>query len=419
MYNIRFGKSIDPVKEYYIPRTNICKNSNNENVINPTDKNVINLTKMPKSKLKKNYLQNENKQNIKNSNITAMIYVPIGKGFPDFYLWKIWKLIVKTSKFNVTYIKEHFDYKSGKDPNTRVASILDNFKKSDADILIGDYFTLYDKDLAFTNAIMLSTPIILYNNKYGLSNAHNTIADIKSVLKSFAYSFYILILPMLIFLIFGFVLGIIIFYTHEKQNLRWSFLETFASLLGAHDTLISKSNPNKFLNFIFTLIVLLISFLFTIYLTARLTSSQVQKNLNTDPFEESIEGKKIVVNGDVGYRDVKLRGGIPVRYPRGFSNNQLIEKFIKNKKEDGILIFPESINNHAAKSEMKKYPGLKISKYHMTIQKIGFVVKKNNCTLLQKINDIILKLHDTQKIYNICKNEYPRNPRVCNKDFLL
>ena len=53
MYNIRFGKSIDPVKEYYIPRTNICKNSNNENVINPTDKmSLIRLIKMSLISLK-------------------------------------------------------------------------------------------------------------------------------------------------------------------------------------------------------------------------------------------------------------------------------------------------------------------------------------------------------------------------------
>ena len=107
---------------------------------------------------------------------------------------------------------------------------------------------------------------------------NNNFFEFKNTLITFENSLKLMIVPMLIFIILGCLMGFLLFSSNKKSGLKWAFIQTYGSLLGAHDVIISKSNPNNNINFIVSILILIISFFFIIYLTARLTAFQIKNN---------------------------------------------------------------------------------------------------------------------------------------------
>ena len=288
-------------------------------------------------------------------------------------LIEIWDLI--TNKLSNKYI---FKYIILNQNNYRdLVSPLIKLQKNKYDILIGSYWinNLKGADVIFTLPLILSSPLIIYNNSISKEINYRNYA--KSLIK-------IWYKPLLV--IFFFLILIDIY--KRVKNIKHSFinsLELFFSeknLIGLEDDYI-------------LIFVLIIKFFLFVFIFSVVVSKTIEYYYKSNEIENDIEGKKIFSQKEDAFL-VKSHGGIPL-----IVNNPL-EYYQKDQYKKNVIGYVDS--SLSVNKTLNKYRYLRISNAIRSINQIIFPLNKKNKELLKEINLIVFDINNKGLSHKFCDN---------------
>ena len=337
---------------------------------------------------------NDNKINNK-KNIKVLILGTPDEGIGARFNTEIWD-IVKSKlekdgyKFTETVIK---------DPNYNKE--IENFTKNGYDMVVGFISTLYSRSKYgnYTQPIILDQFVIAFEPKdaYEHSYAYQISKNIGIVLS--------------IFFILGISLSLILYfmgnhYKSKRNRLKWHFWGVFGALLGEPGSIVERIDVTNNVDIIIAFLILLFFFITTLLFEAMLTQRIVEDDISAekDPIGTDIKGQKFFVSKGTSFVEgVKNEGGIPIEIDVPY--NKIQDHYLKNKSEASGFIIDAASWGDIDKAD--KYDTLVKSQYQFPYDETGWLVEPTNYILLDKIQQILRKLHDDKTIRKKCVEKLP------------
>jgi ABC-type amino acid transport substrate-binding protein len=278
---------------------------------------------------------------------------------------------------------------------------VDNLANGKYDILLGNLSITYSrsKEIAFSSIQYLDRNRVVYK--------YNPRANYYRYIQAFLSRS---LMPFSIILFLTVVLG---FLLSRRRNKAYSISmwETFTALLGDSGPHSAKVNIKSVLEVVIAVLILIISFYFTVYLQGATTTDIIRIESNYDKYNSLVALKDkslIVLEGSSQKSHIdRLREEVNIanvvyKDPRKGSDvvsSGIADMYLKNTdKYAGFLVSEE-----AFASVEDKYPSLKMSSLDLGYDEIAIGVNRNKSALLEGINVSLAKIKDNGLLSSICK----------------
>ena len=285
--------------------------------------------------------------------------------------------------------------------NPNYTKEIENFTKKGYDMVVGFISVLYSRSKFgnYTHPIILDQFVIGFEPKdaYKLSYAYQIGKNIGLALTLF------LILAILLSLILYFMGN---HYSSKGNRFKWHFWGVFGALLGEPGSIVERLDILNSANIGISIFILLFMFIISLLFEAMLTQQVVEDDISAekDPIGTDIKGQKFFVSKGTSFVEgVKTEGGIPIEIDVGY--NKIQDHYLKNKdKASGFIIDAASWGDLERSG---KYETLVKSQFQFPYDETAWLVEPNNYILLDKIQQILRKLHEDKTIRKLCLEKMP------------
>ena len=310
------------------------------------------------------------------------------------FLFDLWEWIAKDMGVKVEYktVEGRETNKNGK----TYGEAVDIFRKSDFDVLIGDFSVTKDREekIDFTRSVMLEKPIILYRREES-----HMLSAVKEAVKKFAMPFAYLI-------ILGILLGLLLYKIDPKaRSLPWALFGTISSLLGESGTVVERTNPKGLKNVLWSVIILVTAFYFNIYLSAKATAAEIAQKDDMDPFKAGIKGEFVAAGKGSAFEELlKNQGAVvaPITKKQAGSMAEKIDYWLE--KQPHVLGF--IVKESTYKMNLAGRYNLSQSKFRFGFDQIAFIVNQNKKDILFKVNSSLIKAQNNKVARDLCGQYY-------------
>lgn len=326
------------------------------------------------------------------SGITTTRKIVDGKIFYKGVVWDIFKEITKMPE-----IKRKYDFKftfSKYGFNNYDQSIQD-IHNNKYDICIGGYIsnTKREELINFSSPLLIDAPCIFHYVSHNITDIFINI--LKNVTKSF-----------IILIVLGVISGLVLYYFNPSRQkntntktkgefLLRSILTGIFTFFGEAGYL-SENSSLSMKGIILTVLIMIISFIYLMFLQAEITSQIIDRKQNKDSSMDIIRKKPVL--GHKGYAAAnKLKSyGIRVKYIKGKKNDDLINMYISNpEKYSGVVL-----------TYCDGFPYKKLKNLHSTLnfgyEPLYIPIRTDKTELLDDVNKAIMKLRSRGDLKDIC-----------------
>ena len=343
---------------------------------------------------KQRELINNNKINNKKKIKVAILGTP-DEGNGLRFNAKIWSIV--KSKLE----KDGYEITETVIKNPNYTKEIENFTKNGYDMVVGFISMLYSRSKFgnYTNPIILDQFVIGFEPKdaYKHSYAYQISKNIGIVLS--------------IFFILGISLSLILYYLgnhykSQRNRLKWHFLGVFGALLGEPGSIVERIDVTSNVDLMIAFLILIFFFITTLLFEAMLTQKIVEDDISSekDPIGTDIKGKKFFVSKGTSFVEgVKNEGGIPIEIDVAY--NKIQDHYLKNKSQASGFIIDAASWGDIDKSN--KYDTLVKSQFQFPYDETAWLVEPNNYILLDKVQQILRKLHEDKTIKKMCLEQMP------------
>lgn len=283
---------------------------------------------------------------------------------------------------------------------------INNLQNGKYDVLIGNLSNTYQRQ----QKVMFSSPTYIEKNRiiYHHEPRDNYYPYIDAFYKRAIVPGTFLLGTILLF-------SIVMSILFKRDSLFNSFTKFmgFSKTSSVTDVNIYKMNSFELL---LGVIVVVISFFFSIYMQGATTSDILRIEATNDPFFNiyDLEGKTLLVLEGSAQEEylTQLKQKINVSYEtftvskrdsqenkvNSILHSEIVDYYNKHlDKYDGIYI-PEE----AYETSKERFPNLKKSVLDMGFDEIGIAFQNKHHTLLSKVNVILSKIKDNETLVNQC-----------------
>ena len=337
---------------------------------------------------------NNNKINNKKKIKVAILGTPDEGNGLRFNI-KIWNIV--KSKLE----KDGYEITETVIKNPNYTKEIENFTKNGYDMVVGFISMLYSRSKFgnYTHPIILDQFVIGFEPKdaYKQSYAYQISKNIGIVLS--------------IFFILGISLSLILYfmgnhYKSKGNRLKWHFFGVFGALLGEPGSIVERIDVTSNVDLMIAFLILIFFFITTLIFEAMLTQKIVEDDISSekDPIGTDIKGQKFFVSKGTSFVEgVKNEGGIPIEIDVAY--NKIQDHYLKNKSQASGFITDAASWGDIDKSN--KYDTLIKSQFQFPYDETAWLVEPNNYILLDKVQQILRKLHEDKTIKKMCLEQMP------------
>ena len=292
-------------------------------------------------------------------------------------------------------LSENYTFVETFDEQFSLTKALDDIRDGKYDLGVHNFTTTAKRleEVDFTKSIIMERDVIVYKPKDGV-NAR-TVLNIM---------IEILLVPVVVVICVGIVIGWLIYYFQRARNndlsdplrLRRSIIATVSVFL-AEAGMMAEESPLSFTSIFFTMLIMVVALAFNTYLTASVTNRVIEINTSTKYTAETIPTMHILALKDQSIAEKFRRYGTRVtEMPTNIK--KMVAKYMENtNKYDGV-----ALETSAAIVVAKKYD-LKMTSANFGFGDAVFAVNKNKHGLLEAVNKEIQKMQDSMETERICK----------------